>query len=140
MNGLKLYTDGRIEKYDIKEKDFEYKYQALQKSIDCDCIDIVHAVNLPDPYCLVVDDEGLLVAEPQMNLYASYLYGALEHGQPICGDCIIMKDDYTPDGIETIGLEAEDFNAVLETLKSYDIIKLHKKFTELYGGEENENS
>lgn len=112
MKGLKLYTDGRIEEYELsKERE---TYIALQKAIDCSCIDIVHAVNLGDPYCLVVDDEGLLVEHPMANIVASYLYGILDHGQPLCGDVIIMKDKHTPDGIETVGLDEEDFKKLHE--------------------------
>lgn len=107
MKGLKLYTDGRIETYELPKA--RENYISLQKSIDCDCIDIVHAVNLKEPYCLVVDDEALLKERPTINLVASYLYGALEHGQPICGDVLIMKDEWMPDGIDTVGLDEADF-------------------------------
>lgn len=116
MTGLKLYADGRIEPYELSQE--RENYIALQKSIDCDCIDIVHAVNLEDPYCMVVDDEFLLKERPHLNLVASYLYGALEHGQPICGDVIIMKDKHTPDGIETVGLNEDDLNKLLAYLYS----------------------
>lgn len=113
MKGLKLHTNGMIEEYQLPEAD--QNYIRLQRAIDCDCIDIVHAKNLKEPYCLVVDDEGLLKEEPEMNLVASYLYGALDHGQPLCGDAIIMKDRFTDDGIDTVGLDDED----LEYLREY---------------------
>lgn len=143
MNGFKLNIDGKLGAYDINEKNFDYMFQALQKAIDCDCIDIVHAANLPEPYCLVVDDEALLKSKPCINLYASYLYGTLDHGQPICGDCIIMKDEITPDGVETVGLEQEDIDAIVDLLrKSKDeMISLHFRLASRYrGDEENENS
>ena len=130
MNALKLSTNGDINLIDLKEKEFEYKFQAMQKAIDCDCIDIVHAVNLPDPYCMVVDDEALLVDKPTVNLVASYLYGTVEHGQPICGDVILMKDDITGDGIDTVGLEGVDMVELLNLL--YDP-KVSTGIAELYG-------
>lgn len=121
MNGLKIYTDGRMEVHDIKESEFEYKFEALQKAIDCDCIDIVHASNLPSPYCMVVDDESLLKEKPIINLVASYLYGADEHGQPICGDVIIMKDEFTDEGIETAGLDDMEVERLKSYLESADV-------------------
>lgn len=116
MIGLKLHTNGEIETYELSEE--KETYIALQKAIGCNCIDIVHAVNLPEPYCLVVDDEGLLVDEPVINPVASYLYGMRDHGQPLCGDVLIMKDKYTDDGIETVGLEREDLVAVYSAVFS----------------------
>ncbi len=116
MKALKIKSNMGIEVIDLHEDEFEYKFQAMQKAIDCDCIDIVHAVNLPEPYCMVVDDEGLLVGQPIVNLVASYLYGTLEHSQPICGDVLIMKDEYTDEGLDTIGLEAPDIGNVFDLL------------------------
>lgn len=66
--------------------------------IDCRLIDVVYANGLPEPYVMVVDDEGLLVDEPRLNVIGSILYGMREHGQPIVGNAIIMKDVMTEDG------------------------------------------
>lgn len=112
MKGLILYTDGRMEYKELPKA--EHTYQRLQQAIGCGLVDIVHAVNLPQPYCLVVDDEGLLTDEPKINLAASFLYGIEEHGQPICGDCLIMKDHHTDDGIETVGLTQEEAEKVVK--------------------------
>lgn len=137
MLGLKLNTNGLVMAYELPEE--KENYIALQKSIDCDCIDIVHPVNLPYPYCLVVDDEGLLKAEPQINLVASYLYGMLEHGQPLCGDCIIMKDKETNYGLETVGLEEKDFIelSTLFTNRLSEIQELSKRLMAEYGSKGN---
>lgn len=131
MTGLKLHTNGILEVMELPEA--EQNFIRLQKAINCDWIDIVHAVNLPEPYCLVVDDEALLKDDVKLNVIGSYLYGVLEHGQPICGDCLIMKDHETPNGIETVGLEREDFVALSELLFNSTagvnllISKLHKR-------------
>lgn len=114
MTGLKLHTNGLLEVMELPEG--EPNFIRLQKAINCDWIDIVHAINLPESYCLVVDDEFLLKEGVKLNVIGSYLYGMLEHGQPICGDCLIMKDNYTPNGTETVGLEREDFVALSELL------------------------
>ena len=130
MNALKLSTNGDINLIDLKEKEYEYTFQAMQKAIDCSMVDIVHAVNLPDPYCMVVDDEALLVDKPTVNLVASYLYGTVEHGQPICGDVLIMKDSITRDGIETVGLEDVD---IVELLNLFYSPKVSSGIAELFG-------
>ena len=142
MKALKLHLTGEITPCELNEENFEYKFQAMQKAIDCDCIDIVHAAKLPDPYCLVVDDEALLKDKPVINLYASYLYGFLEHGQPICGEVIIMKDKHTPDGIDTIGLEPEDFAQIMDLIVNPETVKGIKETLDgvmkLVEGNENE--
>ena len=66
--------------------------------IDCRLIDVVYAQGLKEPYVLVVDDEGLFVEEPRLNVIASLLYGIMKHGQPIVGNAIIMKDVMTEEG------------------------------------------
>lgn len=136
MEGLKITVNRAVKPYDIKREEFKYTFEALQKAIDSDCIDIIHAKNLPSPYCMVVDDEFLFKNEPQINLIASYLYGTLEHGQPICGDVIIMKDKATPDGIETVGLEVTDIKAIEKLLYEDSITgicQLHEKLAERWG-------
>lgn len=118
MKAIKLYTHGMIRLIDLEEDKYKYNFQAMQKAIDKDCtmIDIVHAVNLPEPYCLVVDDESLLKGTPTLNLVASYLYGAESYGQPLCGNVLIMKDEYTPEGIDTVGLTEGDEIHLIELL------------------------
>jgi len=86
-----------IERPDEQDKlDFWYEH------IGCSCIDIVDCVN--NKYCLVVDDGGWLVGEPQVNSYASLMYGFLKHGQALPGKVIIGKNLRTDDGMETVGL------------------------------------
>jgi hypothetical protein len=139
MNALKLSTNGDINLIDLKEHEFEYNFLAMQKAIDCSMVDIVHAVNLPDPYCLVVDDEALLVEKPTVNLVASYIYGTVEHGQPICGDVLVMKDSITEDGIETVGLEDVDIVDLLNMLYnpkvSVGVAELFGRFKKVSGND-----
>ena len=118
MKGIMICTDGVICLRTVDEH--IEGYVALRNAIDCDYIDIVHAVNLPEPYCMVVDDEALLKEEVYINPLASYLYGADEHGQPICGDVILMKDKITPDGVATVGLDEDDITKILGNLRSQE--------------------
>ena len=76
--------------------------------IGCRCIDIVRPVNLDAAYCMVVDDEGLFAEHPILNPFASYLYGAHVHGQPIVGNAVLMKNRQDDDGVSTIWLTKEE--------------------------------
>ena len=142
MKGLKINANGLVGAYDLHEENYTYTFEAMAAAINCDTIDIVHAINLPDPYCMVVDDEGLLKNEPLVNPIASYLYGFLTHGQPICGDVIIMKDKHTPDGIETVGLTKDDLSVVSGLLFNPDTFEDVKRTIEglkelIAGGDDN---
>lgn len=65
-----------------------------------DSIEVVRPVNLKRPYVMICAESGHLKNMP-MNLVASYLYGAHNHGVTIVGDVIIMRED----GINLLGLE-----------------------------------
>lgn len=59
--------------------------------------EVVRPALMPDKYLMLVDDEGLLKNLP-INPTASILYGCLQHGSPICGPALIMKEIVTDDG------------------------------------------
>ena len=69
--------------------------------------EIVHPVNLPSPYCMIVDDEGLLKNLPR-NAVGCGLYGTKEHGSPIVGDIVLLKDVMTSSGPDIGYLNDED--------------------------------
>ena len=85
--------------------------------IGCDWVESVRAVNLKEPYVLVVDEEGLVKDRPVLNLIASILYGALKHGQPIAGDAIVMKEVWTEDGIDLEWLTDEEAKEAFELIR-----------------------
>lgn len=91
-----------------KEEGLDFYY----KTIDCELIDIVNTVI--EDYCLVVDDEGLMKPEPEINLRASLLYGYLEHHQPIVGNALICKNKYTNQGTETVGYSYKEAKDLLK--------------------------
>lgn len=103
--------------------DFFYKH------IGCDLIDIVrpYALQKETGTCeniiLIVDDEGLLKANPKPNIFASLAYG-----YPIYGKVLVAKEQARDDGIYTVGLTEEDtkeFNeAMLEMIDNIRDIKI----------------
>lgn len=54
-------------------------------------IEIVHPRLLEQPFCMIVDDEGLLKEYP-LNVVGSFLYETLSHGCPIVGTVVFMKE------------------------------------------------
>ncbi len=59
--------------------------------------EVVRPALMPSQYLMLVDDEGLLKNLP-INPTASTLYGFLQHGCPICGPALLMKEITTEDG------------------------------------------
>ena len=101
--------------------DFAYK------AIGCDCIEIVHPINLPEPYTMIVDESGALKNLP-INPIASVLYGTPTHGWPIVGKAMIMKEAITNDGPDIVSLDDSDFaivNGIIE--KEVSKIKARKE-------------
>ena len=116
-------TSGEIRVLDVPENGNLLKW--MYGAIGCDMIEIVRARNLKDGLVLVVDEEGLMKDVPSINLYGSYLYGTLEHGQPIIGDMLILREFEGPDGGD---LEGMDDETALELVRNYEA---HEKDWEL---------
>lgn len=71
-------------------------------------IEVVHPKRLEHPYCMVVNEEGVLRKLP-INSFGSFLYGTDTHGWPIAGDAVLMKEGYNSDGERDIlGLDERD--------------------------------
>lgn len=90
--------------------DFYYKH------LDCDLVDIVRphgldAKEFPN-FDLIVDDEGMLKDEPEVNTIASLLYGVVKHGQPIFGKAMLVKHE----GAENVGMTEEEIESVIQAI------------------------
>ena len=70
-------------------------------------IEIVRPRLLKQPFCMIVDDEGLLKQKP-LNVVGSFLYETLSHGCPIVGTIVFMKEGFRNGEPDIIGLENED--------------------------------
>lgn len=116
MKGIVIRTNGIAEVVDFPQGDVGEKLKWYYSLLGCDCIDIVHPYGLEEAakkldlkaylrgFSMVVDDEALLKDKPEVNVIASLLYGVDSHGQPLCGDVLVAKDQETEDGIETVGM------------------------------------
>lgn len=56
---------------------------------------------LDDPFCMIVNEEGLL-EKLAVNPVGCFLYETLSHGWPIVGTIVIMKDGFTDEGPDII--------------------------------------
>ena len=102
-----LKSNLSVELVDFVEDSLEFYY----KHIECNLIDIVRPYNLESlgyefkkhKFILIVDDEGLLKNNFKINLHASLAYG-----DGLAGHVLVCKEEYTDNGIITVGLTEED--------------------------------
>lgn len=81
-------------------------YDVIQKAVG-GWYEHVHPAGLERPYCMMANEEGLLLNLP-LNRLASILYGALRHGQPIVGDVIFLKEGCHDGEPDLVGMTAEE--------------------------------
>lgn len=84
-------------------------------------IEHVKPARLRHPYCMIVNEEGRLIDLP-LNPIGSFFYGTDQHGEPIVGNIVIMKDGYRDGERDIVGLndvEAEEIkNIILGLMKT----------------------
>lgn len=95
-------------KYEVRVQEFsEPAYQSIGEAVG-GWIEVVHPVQLGRPYCMVVNEEGLLRNLP-MNVLGSFLYGTDTHGSPIVGDIVLLREGINSDGeYDLLGLTEQD--------------------------------
>lgn len=102
MKGLAINTENLMRFKDFKEPALE----SLQKEVG-GCIEVVHPKYLPRGFCMVVNDEGLLMGLP-LNRFCSVLYGTPEHGQPIVGTAVILREGFVAGELDFMSLDDGD--------------------------------
>lgn len=75
-------------------------------------IEIVHPQGLKRPYVMIVNEEFLSLGLPK-NEIGCYLYQTHLHGNPICGNFLIMKGE----GPELVGLEDTEILQVMGAMQ-----------------------
>lgn len=78
-------------------------------------IELVHPQGLNRPYCMVVNEEGLIHELP-LNRAGSLLYGTQFHGSPIVGDIVIMTEGWTPEGWDIVGIPKDSAERMAQEL------------------------
>lgn len=102
MKGLVITTDNlmRIEEFTAPV------YKSIGRAVG-GYIEIVHPRGLTSPYCMVVNEEGLLIGLP-LNLLGSTLYDTFRHGNPIVGNIVLLKEGFVDGERDLIGLDDDD--------------------------------
>lgn len=102
MKGLVFDTENQMQFKDFGEPLLDN----LQKEVG-GCIEVVHPKYLPEGLCMVIDDEGLLKGYA-INSIASILYGTPEHGQPIVGTAVILREGFVAGELDFMSLDDGD--------------------------------
>lgn len=100
---------------EVRVEDFEEPLYKTVGSAVGGYIEHVKPARLRHPYCMIVNEEGRLLDLP-LNYVGSYFYGTDQHGEPIVGNIVIMKDGYRGGEPDIVGLndvEAEQIKDVI---------------------------
>lgn len=116
MVGLFVTTDNEMStvEYDTPH------YDAIQNAVG-GWYEHVHPMGLERPYCMMVNEEGLLRNLP-LNRLGSLLYGTPQHGQPIVGNILFLKDGYHGGEPDVVGMTEDE------------VQRLGDKFVKMTGG------
>lgn len=121
MKGLIITTDNIIHIAEFSNP----AHESIGKVVG-GWIEIVHPKRLNAPYCMVVNEEGLLQCLP-LNLYGSYLYGTDLHCNPIVGNIVILKEGWVNGERDFIGLSDEECNAFAEQIEAWSNEDIHRE-------------
>ena len=108
MKGVVFTTDGQM-----FVKEFT---QPLYKSVGDvveGWIEVVHPRGLEDPFCFICNEEGLLRDLP-LNAIGNLWYGTLQHGCPIAGNIVVMKEDLNDREPDIVGLTDKEIAMIKE--------------------------
>lgn len=100
---------------EVSVRDFAAPLNKSLGAIVGGCIEIVHPQGLHPPYCMIVNEEGLLKELP-INRAGSLLYGTQFHGSPIVGDVVIMAEGWTLQGQDIVGIPEDRAEKVAQEL------------------------
>ena len=110
MKGIVVTTD-----LEIRIEEFSDPLYKTVGSAVGGYIEHVKPARLRHPYCMIFNEEGRLLDLP-LNYVGSYFYGTDQHGEPIVGNIVIMKDGYRGGEPDIVGLndvEAEQIKDVI---------------------------
>lgn len=107
MNGIVVTTKG-----EIYHREFQEPLHRSAGEVVGGHIEFVRPSRLGKPYCMIVNEEFLLQGLP-VNPVGCYLYATDEHGHPICGNIIIMKEH----GEDIINLDPAELRLICGYMK-----------------------
>ena len=112
MKGIVVTTD-----LEIRIEEFSDPLYKTVGSAVGGYIEHVKPARLRQPYCMIVNEEGRLLDLP-LNYVGSYFYGTDQHGEPIVGNIVIMKDGYRNGEPDIVGLDDSEVERVKYTISA----------------------
>lgn len=112
MKGVVVTTD-----LEIRIEEFSDPLYKTVGSAVGGYIEHVKPARLRHPYCMIVNEEGRLLDLP-LNYVGSYFYGTDQHGEPIVGNIVIMKDGYRNGEPDIVGLDDSEVERVKYTIST----------------------
>lgn len=92
MKGILITTNNMMRVQDFSEP----THRSIGNAVG-GWIEIVHPMRLGQPYCMIVNEEGMLRNLP-INGFGSFLYGVDRHCIPVLGDIVLLKEGINSDG------------------------------------------
>lgn len=102
MKGILITTDGKVS---VEEYD-DPLYKTVGEAVG-GYIEVVHPRGLRRPYLMIVNEDGLNLGLP-VNTIGSLLYGTQEHGHPIVGNAVVMKEGKRLGEPDIVGITLDD--------------------------------
>lgn len=113
MKGIVIATNNKMRMQEFSEP----AYKSIGDAVG-GWIEVVHPVRLKRPYCMIVNEEGMLLNLP-MNMFGSFLYGTDYHGNPILGDIVLLKEGIDSDGeLDILGLDEQDIKYLYDMVST----------------------
>ena len=107
MLGLVITTDGKMYKKEFTRP----LYRSIGEVTGGRYMEHVCPVLLPRPFCILIDEEGLLKEDPVVNVIGSLWYNAWPN--MIVGNIVVMKDGWCNGERDILGLTKEECDAII---------------------------
>lgn len=120
ITGIKVTPDGEVTAFELFA---DRTLHGMYQQIGCRVVDVVRVADDVDMW---IDDEGLLVNEPQMNMAASVLAAAISGAEirdRFAGTCLFLGHD---DEGETQDLPLPHLQAILMYWQLYGTAYMRK--------------
>lgn len=113
MKGIVITTENEMRVQEF----YEPAHKSIGEAVG-GWIEVVHPKRLEYPYCMLVNEEGVILKLP-INSFGSFLYGTDYHGDPMLGDIVLLKEGINSDGERDIlGLDEQDIKYLCDMVST----------------------
>ena len=122
---MRIATNGVIEILDLdQERDL---LDVIHEQLDGGFFEIVRCPTLSHRFLMLVDDCGA-IKDLHINPVASEMYGWRQHGSPIFGVALFMKEAIVDGEHDIVGLDSDDVVELIRKMRGVVVIKDHCYF------------